>query len=716
MSKAIGFELSMVLVALFSTICCACVGLISNWKLTFAIICIIPFAIIGSYAFAKVTAKESRNELVAYSKAGEEKNTSMNETQISQGSVSFQEAININGDIQFDNVNFAYPARSDVLVLRNLTLTARAGETTALVGSSGSGKSTCVSLLLRFYEPLSGCIIINGRSITDCNFKPLRQNIGVVSQEPVLFATSIYENIRFGKENATRAEIEEAARQANAHNFIMQLPNKYGTIVGERGVQLSGGEKQRVALARALVKRPALLLLDEATSALDNTNEMVVQKALDQACKGRTTVVIAHRLSAVQNAHQIYVLDNGCVIEQENATRAEINEAARQATAHDFIMQLPNKYDTIVGERGVQLSGGEKQRIALARALVKQPALLLLDEATSALDNTNEKIVQEALDQACKGRTTIVIAHRLSAVQNAHQIYVLDNGCVIEQGTHEALMSQEGSRYCEMMRAQQNENTENDIDEKTSTAPIEDDDQKQISGHSLHPSHSEFDDDNKASSDMNCRPVFLRLLFMNSPEWIIILIGSMACLIIGASQTIHAILLKLTVSAFGACTYEERKHQILKFSLLFLLMGIVLLAIRFIQYTAFAISGSKLVERIRIKAFAHYLRQEMSFFDHLENSSGAICNRLSSDGLAVQQMVGSYLGIVCESVATFGVGLVIGFFFSWQLALTVLFYIVILFVVAFMQIRRQARLNKRCDYVFGLASSVSETCRLKYHV
>ncbi|CAF1315492.1 unnamed protein product [Rotaria sordida] len=599
MSKAIGFELSMVLVALFSTICCACVGLISNWKLTFAIICIIPFAIIGSYAFAKVTAKESRNELVAYSKAGEEKNTSMNETQISQGSVSFQEAININGDIQFDNVNFAYPARSDVLVLRNLTLTARAGETTALVGSSGSGKSTCVSLLLRFYEPLSGCIIINGRSITDCNFKPLRQNIGVVSQEPVLFATSIYENIRFGKENATRAEIEEAARQANAHNFIMQLPNKYGTIVGERGVQLSGGEKQRVALARALVKRPALLLLDEATSALDNTNEMVVQKALDQACKGRTTVVIAHRLSAVQNAHQIYVLDNGCVI---------------------------------------------------------------------------------------------------------------------EQGTHEALMSQEGSRYCEMMRAQQNENTENDIDEKTSTAPIEDDDQKQISGHSLHPSHSEFDDDNKASSDMNCRPVFLRLLFMNSPEWIIILIGCMACLIIGASQTIHAILLKLTVSAFGACTYEERKHQILKFSLLFLLMGIVLLAIRFIQYTAFAISGSKLVERIRIKAFAHYLRQEMSFFDHLENSSGAICNRLSSDGLAVQQMVGSYLGIVCESVATFGVGLVIGFFFSWQLALTVLFYIVILFVVAFMQIRRQARLNKRCDYVFGLASSVSETCRLKYHV
>ncbi|CAF4687658.1 unnamed protein product, partial [Rotaria sp. Silwood2] len=212
--------------------------------------------------------------------------------------------------------NFSYLSRKDAPVLRNLSLIARAGQTTALVGSSGSGKSTCISLFLRYYEPSSGRIMIDGRPITDYNVKQLRQNIGVVSQEPILFGTSIYENIRFGKVNATQAEIEQAAREANAHNFIMQLPDKYETLVGERGIQLSGGEKQRIALARALVKQPTFLLLDEATSALDNVNEKIVQEALDRACKGRTTIVIAHRLTTIQNAHHIYVLDNGSVIEQ----------------------------------------------------------------------------------------------------------------------------------------------------------------------------------------------------------------------------------------------------------------------------------------------------------------------------------------------------------------------------------------------------------------
>ncbi|CAF3683937.1 unnamed protein product [Rotaria sordida] len=366
---------------------------------------------------------EARGAAVAVFRLIDEGNdASVNETDVWKEDT--EQIYNINGNIGFDNVNFMYPSRNDVPVLRNLSLIARAGQTTALVGSSGCGKSTCISLFLRYYEPSSGRITIDGRPITDYNIQHLRQNIGVVSQEPILFGMSIYENIRFGKLNASQAEIEQAAREANAHNFIMQLPDKY---------------------------------------------------------------------------------------------------------------------ETLVGERGIQLSGGEKQRIALARALVKQPTFLLLDEATSALDNASEKIVQEALDRACKGRTTIVIAHRLTTIQNAHQIYVLDNGSVIEQGTHETLMAKKDGKYQAMVKCQQMEKVDDDKDDITSI-------QKAI---------------------------------------------------------------------------EEEEKSI----------------------------RSKLTQRIRSKAFACLLRQEVAYFDRPENSSGAICTRLSLDASAVQEMIGTRLGVVCEVLA-----------------------------------------------------------------
>ncbi|CAF4954974.1 unnamed protein product, partial [Rotaria sp. Silwood1] len=398
---------------------------------------------------------------------------------------------NINGDIEFNKVNFIYPSRKDVPILRNLSLIARAGQTTALVGPSGCGKSTCISLFLRFYEPSSGQIMIDGRPITDYNVKQLRQKIGVVSQEPILFGMSVYENIRFGKVNATRAEIEQAAREANAHNFIMQLPNKY---------------------------------------------------------------------------------------------------------------------ETLVGERGIHLSGGEKQCIALARALVKQPTILLLDETTSALDNVREKIVQEALDRACKGRTTIIIAHRLTTIRNAHQIYVLDNGNVVEQGTHETLMIKEGGKYQAMVKCQQMKRIYDDTDDMMSIQKATEEEEKSITERSRLFSDVTTVDVNKQSpKPFKQRFVLLRLLSMNSPEWITILIGCVACLLSGAAQPLFAFLFAKTV-----------------------------------DYTAFAIAGSKLTQCIRLKAFGCLLRQEVAYFDRPENSSGAICARLSSNALAVQEAMDSH--------------------------------------------------------------------------
>ncbi|CAF4160916.1 unnamed protein product, partial [Rotaria sordida] len=206
--------------------------------------------------------------------------------------------------------------RKEKLVLNNVSFTITAGKTIALVGSSGSGKSTCTQLLLRFYELTNGHIKINDRNIDEFDIYDYNQAIGVVSQEAVLFATSIQDNIRFGKKNATQDDVIEAAKQAHAHDFIMKLPEGYNTMVGERGVKLSGGQRQRIALARALIRQPNLLILDEATSALDSSSEKIVQQALERASKGRTTIVIAHRLSTIRHADWIVVMKDGAVIEQ----------------------------------------------------------------------------------------------------------------------------------------------------------------------------------------------------------------------------------------------------------------------------------------------------------------------------------------------------------------------------------------------------------------
>ncbi|CAH1397293.1 unnamed protein product [Nezara viridula] len=193
-------------------------------------------------------------------------------------------------------------------VLSGLNLTIPAGKTVAIVGSSGCGKSTLVNLILRFFDPLSGKVFVDGYDLLNLNIQKLRQEIGVVSQEPVLFDVSIKENIRYGKPEATDEEIEEAAKLAFVHVFIEALPQGYNTLVGERGVRISGGQKQRIAIARALLRKPKILLLDEATSALDSHSETIVQAALDNASKDKTTIIIAHRLSAIHNADIIFTL------------------------------------------------------------------------------------------------------------------------------------------------------------------------------------------------------------------------------------------------------------------------------------------------------------------------------------------------------------------------------------------------------------------------
>ncbi|CAF0785116.1 unnamed protein product [Brachionus calyciflorus] len=223
---------------------------------------------------------------------------------------------NLKGTIEFKNVSFAYPNRDEVTVLDKFNLEVKSGEIVAIVGHSGSGKSTICSLLERFYDRNGGTILIDGVEINELSPKWLRsQAIGYISQEPILFATSISENIRYGKPDATDEEIEAAAKLANAHDFISNFPKKYNTVIGERGTTLSGGQKQRIAITRALLKNPKILILDEATSALDSKSERLVQETINRVIKGHTVIIVAHRLSTIQNADKIVVLQNGKIIE-----------------------------------------------------------------------------------------------------------------------------------------------------------------------------------------------------------------------------------------------------------------------------------------------------------------------------------------------------------------------------------------------------------------
>ncbi|KAG0290507.1 Multidrug resistance protein 1 [Linnemannia gamsii] len=252
----------------------------------------------------------------------------------------------LQGHIVVKNVNFAYPSRPNVPILKEMNIEVKPGQTVALVGHSGSGKSTIIGLVERFYDPSTGTITIDGIEIKDFNIRHLRDNIGLVSQEPVLFNATIKQNILYGvrkdQKQPTDADIEKACRLANAHDYISKLPQGYNTMVGEKGALLSGGQKQRIAIARALIKNPTILLLDEATSALDTESERIVQAALDNAATGRSTIVIAHRLSTIMNADLIYVMDRGVVLE---------------SGTHESLMALGGTYTEFVAKQQLKTGG-----------------------------------------------------------------------------------------------------------------------------------------------------------------------------------------------------------------------------------------------------------------------------------------------------------------------------------------------------------------------
>uniref|UniRef100_A0A8B9KTK4 Bile salt export pump n=1 Tax=Astyanax mexicanus TaxID=7994 RepID=A0A8B9KTK4_ASTMX len=454
------------------------------------------------------------------------------------------------------------------LILDQLNLQVKTGETTAFVGPSGAGKSTAIQLLQRFYDPKEGMVTLDGHDIRGLNIQWLRSLMGIVEQEPVLFATTIAENIRYGRPGVSHEDIIKAAKEANAYNFIMDLPQKFDTLVGEGGGQMSGGQKQRIAIARALVRNPRILLLDMATSALDNESEAIVQEALDKVRLGRTTISIAHRLSTIKNADVIVGFEHGRAVER-------------------------GKHDELLDRKGVYFT-----------------LVTLQTQGDKAL---NQKAQQSRSFTHTHTHTYVVISEFLLSFCRA--------------SIHRRSRSQLSNVIPESS------------EEEVEPAPV------------------------------------ARILKYNAPEWPYMFFGSIGAAVNGGVNPVYSLLFSQILATFSMSDPIAQRREINGICMFFVLVGVISFFTQMLQGYSFSKSGELLTRRLRRLGFQAMLGQEVGWFDDHRNSPGALTTRLATDASQVQGATGSQIGMIVNSLTNIGVAIIISFYFSWKLSLVIMCFL-----------------------------------------
>ncbi|XP_058109812.1 ABC transporter B family member 6-like isoform X2 [Magnolia sinica] len=595
----------------------------------------------------------------------------------------------VQGNIEFRNVYFSYLSRPEIPILSGFYLTVPARKTVALVGRNGSGKSSIIPLMERFYDPTLGEVLLDGQNIKSLKLEWLRSQIGLVTQEPALLSLSIRDNIAYGRSTATLDQIEEAAKKAHAHTFISSLDKGYETQVGMAGLALTEELKIKLSIARAVLSDPSILLLDEVTGGLDFEAERAVQAALDILMLGRSTIIIARRLSLIRNADYIAVMEEGQLVEMGT---------------HDELLTLDGLYAELLRcEEAAKLP----KRMPMKN--YREAATFQIEKDSSASQSFQEssspKLAKSPSLQRVPGghglrhQDVNVNSQESPKTHSPPPEQMFENGMSLDvpEKAPPSIKRQDSfeSRLPELPKIDVHpvhRQTSSASDPESPISPLLTSDPKNERSHSKTFSRPLSQSDELPSTQRDSKdlqhqkpPSFWRLVELSLAEWLYALLGSTGAAIFGSFNPVLAYILALIVEAYYRHTGDRLRDEVDKWCLIIACMGIVTVVANFLQHFYFGIMGEKMTERVRRMMFSAMLRNEVGWFDEEENSADTLSMRLANDATFVRAAFSNRLSIFIQDTAAVIVALLIGVLLEWRLALVALATLPILVLSAIAQ-------------------------------